>query len=64
MTTQLYVYNGIEVRCTGRTAKKSSKLNPGKYQELYEIVPADPELIQTKQWVDPAELYIIDEAKQ
>ena len=64
MTMQLLVYNGIEVKYTGRIAKKPSKLNPGKFQELREIIPADPELMQKPQWVDPSELYTIDETNQ
>lgn len=55
MTT--YVYDGIEVKKTGRTAVKTINLTGNKTRELtlFEITPiAD---FEWKKWVPPEQLY-------
>lgn len=58
---QNYVFEGTEVKLTGRTAKKPSTLTPGGTIILYEVSPADDETIQWKKWVKEADLFIIEE---
>lgn len=54
-----YVYDGVEVKKTGRTAER--KINamsgaPAVHHTIYEIQPVDPDL-DWKKWVDPKLLY-------
>ena len=51
-----YVYNGTEVKMTGRTAEK--ELRRG-VDTLYEVKPADMECGTWKKWVRIGELYEI-----
>lgn len=51
-----YVYNGIEVKLTGRRAKKASRR---KDYVVVEITPYDKEDGSWKRWVNPTELYEI-----
>lgn len=58
MTT--YVYDGTEVKKTGREAKRTINLTSGqvKHMTLVEITPVDPSF-EWKKWVDPALLYVV-----
>lgn len=59
--TDTFVYDGAEVRKTGREAVKEIKTLPGKPQRqttLIEITPVD-EQDGWKKWVDPAHLYAV-----
>lgn len=52
---KIYVYDGLEVKLTGRSAKKP--LRTGREDELHEICPADKENGSWKKWVRITELY-------
>ena len=54
-----FVFETVEVRKTGRTARKKSAMT-GKDQILYEVEPIDKESIQWKKWVPEDQLYVID----
>lgn len=56
-----YVYEGIEVVPTGRTA--SRVLQTGKVISLREITPIDQSVGVWKRWVPHDELYKIDEGE-
>jgi len=53
-----YVYDSVEVVCTGRTAKR--KLKNHKTDEKLEIEPAKSSEGTWKKWVRQAELYEIE----
>jgi len=63
----LYVFDNLEVKLTGRTAFKEPKSQAGRRrfrpneqtEILHEITPADQELGSWKKWVPLAELYKI-----
>lgn len=56
--SQTYVYDGIEVVLTGRTASKP--LRSGKSDTVVEITPLTQQVgLWRQRWVRPAELYII-----
>lgn len=58
MTT--YVYDGVEVRKTGRTASKESPTLRGKRTvTLVEITPVGDD-DGWKKWVDEDSLYVVD----
>jgi hypothetical protein len=62
MTT--YVYDGIEVRKTGRTASKESPTLRGKrFVTLIEITPVGDD-VGWKKWVDENSLYVVEENKE
>lgn len=50
-----FVHEGIEVKLTGRKAKK--ELRGGQVDELVEISPADQHAPSFKKWVRMKELY-------
>jgi len=63
---ELYVYDGIEVKLTGRTAVKQMKESTisgsgRKEQILVEITPTDPSM-EWKKWVREIDLYLIKAA--
>lgn len=51
-----YVYNGVEVKMTGRRAKKETRRNE---ITLVEVTPYNMEDGTWKRWVNPTELYEI-----
>jgi hypothetical protein len=55
---QTYVFENIEVRKTGRTAK--NKLRSGKIDELVEITPVDTSVGGWKKWVREDILFEVD----
>jgi peptidyl-tRNA hydrolase len=55
---QTYVYDNLEVRKTGRTAKKVLRSN--KVDELFEITPVDEKVGTWKKWVRDAELFEVE----
>jgi hypothetical protein len=57
---QRFVLDGVEVKLTGRTAKKPSTMSTNVMLIMYEVCPADEESIQFKKWAKEADLYIID----
>lgn len=60
MTEKTFVYDGTEVRKTGRKATKQSRtLNGAKTIEIVEITPVDPDL-EWKKWVNPDELFAVE----
>lgn len=61
---QTYVYDGTEVRKTGRIATRESKTVPGKavISQLVEICPVSSEF-DWKKWVNPDHLYEVKESK-
>jgi hypothetical protein len=64
---ETYVYDGVEVRKTGRKANKQVKLpsnrnmvDPSvKLFQLVEISPVDTSGFQWTKWVKESELYVI-----
>lgn len=59
MKNKTYIYDGIEVYQTGRTAER--KLSSGKLDELVEITPVDSITGTWKKWVRETELYEVKE---
>ena len=59
MSDQTYIYDSTEVKFTGRVATRPSTISPGKFLEVREIVPVDPEVIQFKKWVKVEDLYTV-----
>lgn len=62
MTEETYVFESVEVKKTGRTAKREMKLPSGKVHNtaiMVEITPIDTEL-GWKKWVDDAHLFIVE----
>lgn len=59
-TSKIFVYNGKEVKLTGRYAKRETRR---KAEVLYEIKPCDDQKILTKfnTWVKITELFEIKE---
>lgn len=57
--TKTYVYEGTEVKATGRTASRKVGTLQGveKYLYLYEICPVDGS--DWKKWVNPDHLYLV-----
>jgi hypothetical protein len=55
--SKIYVHEGLEVKLTGRQARK--ELRSGKVSIVYEIAPADSESISFKKWVHMKELFEI-----
>lgn len=65
MTEETYVFESVEVKKTGRTAKREMKLPNGKVHNtsvMVEITPVDSDL-GWKKWVDDAHLFIVEETK-
>ena len=62
-TIETYVYDGTEVKKTGRTAKREVPRVKGDpiVMQLVEITPADD--TGWLKWVKPEELFIIEETK-
>ena len=62
-TIETYVYDGTEVKKTGRTAKREVPRLKGEpiVMQLVEITPADD--TGWLKWVKPEELFIIEETK-
>lgn len=62
-TIETYVYDGTEVKKTGRAAKREVPRVKGDpiVMQLVEITPADD--IGWLKWVKPEELFIIEESK-
>lgn len=60
MIMQTYVYEGVEVRKTGRVAERDVKVMPGKSNklQLVEIEPVNGEF-DWKKWVNPEHLFQI-----
>lgn len=60
-----YVYDGVEVKKTGRIAVREIKQLPGKVNKhyLHEIQPVDPD-IDWKKWVNPEHLYVVTTNKE
>jgi hypothetical protein len=58
--SDIFIYDGVEVKYTGRVAKRPSTLSANKVLEVREIVPVDPESIQFKKWVKPEDLFVVD----
>jgi len=68
MTT--YIYDNVEVKLTGRTASKTSKIKRRSLTKttdieinkklLHEITPADTDIGEWKKWVDLDVLFTID----
>ncbi len=58
-----YVFEGVEVKLTGRTAKKEMKTQrrrvAAKLDLIHEIAPADKEMGNWKKWVRMTELFEI-----
>lgn len=52
---QTYVYDNVEVKKTGREAKKT--LKSGSVDQLVEITPVDSIVGSWKKWVRNAELF-------
>jgi hypothetical protein len=61
MTIETYVYQDGEVKLTGRTAVKTSKMTQ---LALYEITPANPDDGTWKRWVPFNVLYTIIAPKE
>ena len=63
MTDKTYVYDNVEVKLTGRKAKREivQRRGENKIHELVEIAPADIECGSWKRWIKEAELYEIVE---
>jgi hypothetical protein len=62
MTNQTYVFESVEVKKTGRTAKREMKLPNGKVHStalMVEITPTDEDL-GWKKWVDEAHLFTVN----
>ena len=59
MTT--YVFDGVEVQKTGRTAKR--KLKSGKFDELVEVTPENQNVGTWKKWAREADLFEVGETK-
>lgn len=61
---ETFVYDGVEVRKTGRVACREIKTIPGKSQKsfLHEITPVDSDL-DWKKWVNPDHLFIVQKDK-
>lgn len=57
--SKTYVFDGVEVEMTGRTATKPSTLNPKTTITMYEVEPLDKESISWKKWVKLDQLFII-----
>jgi hypothetical protein len=56
--TITYVLNDLEVKLTGRVAKRSAP--GGKTQELVEVTPADEYQGTWKKWVPKSVLFTIE----
>lgn len=61
--TKTYVFEGVEVKLTGRVAKKPSTMNANVTLIQYEVHPADDEAVQWKKWAKEADLFIIEETE-
>lgn len=59
MKNKTYIYDGVEVCQTGRTAQR--KLSSGKVDELVEITPIDSIIGNWKKWVREIDLYEVKE---
>jgi len=61
MSNETFVYDGSEVKKTGRTASKEVKRLPGRPPMIFtliEITPVEDEA--WKKWVKNEELFLID----
>ena len=59
--SKTYVYEGVEVMLTGRTAQKRSTMSKDLVLTQYEVQPADQEGIQWKKWAKADDLYTISQ---
>ena len=57
MTEKTYVFEGTEVRKTGRTAVRKVITVPGKSRELTLVEIAPVSDFDWKKWVSPEQLY-------
>ena len=64
MAKTTYLLNNIEVKPTGRKAKKEIKRRIGEATSkvLHEVTPVDQELGSWKQWVSLDELFVVQES--
>lgn len=59
--SQTYVYEGTEVRKTGRLAtreRKTGRAGTTAYEHLFEIEPVDPDM-SWKKWVSEIHLFTV-----
>jgi hypothetical protein len=56
--TETYILDSIEVKKTGRSAKKP--LNSGKIDNMVEVTPINEFDGRWKKWVRDAELYLVE----
>lgn len=59
--SKTYVFEGVEVKLTGRVAKKPSTMSANVMLIQYEVQPADEEVPQWKKWAKEADLFTIHE---
>jgi hypothetical protein len=59
--SKTYVFENVEVRLTGRIAKKPSTVNNKIILIQYEVTPADEEGITWKKWAKESDLFTISE---
>lgn len=57
-----YVFDNVEIKKTGRTAKRA--LKSGKVDELLEITPVDENIGKWKKWVRDAELFEVKDKEE
>lgn len=57
--TRRFVYENVEVKLTGRTAKRS--LRSGKTDVIYEVTPASTQNGTWKKWVRLQELFEVSD---
>jgi hypothetical protein len=66
MLDKTYVYDGVEVRKTGRVATRTHgtlPYSPPAKSTLVEITPVDSDM-DWKKWVDPRVLFTVDSTKK
>ena len=54
-----YVYDNIEVKCTGKTA--SRKLRSGKDEVIHEVTPVSQQIGSWRKWVALDTLFVVTE---
>lgn len=59
MADKTYVYEGIEVRKTGKTASK--QLSSGRTDELVEVTPVDKMQGSWHKWARPTDLFEVSQ---
>ena len=59
---QTYLLKGVEVKTTGRVARKEKKTRRAEAEEveLHEVTPIDNEIGSWSNWVDLSDLYKIE----